>query len=169
MAIEPDVAGVARTFHDCLLVHLYVEPGERDASGDVVRSVRLLMAQTGAAYVVISGSPVLPDGADRSAMDGPEMLAYLADTLDLVEEIGERLEERGERVHLLPFGWSLYCGRACSFARPCEVAPELNPARRRPLASPTPIGVSVARPSGWATTRLMPPRRQPIGPSTRSR
>ncbi|NEW40941.1 hypothetical protein GV793_18765 [Nocardia cyriacigeorgica] len=128
------------------------------------------MAQTGAEYVVVSGSPALPTGGDRSAMDGPDMLAHLADTLDLIEEIGERLEERGERVHLLPFGWSLYCGTACVFAGAVEVVrdAEPNPVRRRPSSS-TAVGATSAKPSGWATTRLLPPRRQPIGPSTRSR
>ncbi|MBF6513583.1 hypothetical protein [Nocardia cyriacigeorgica] len=175
--LAPASVALARTFHDCLLLHIYVEPGERGPSGEVVRAIQAMIAQSAAAYVVINGSPVLPSGAGRAAMSGPDLLAHLADTLDLVEEIAERLEERGERVHLMPFGWHLECGRACAFAGPCDVVRVGEPAQlRRRMPEPavlpttfTTFGSTRAKPSGWATMHLIPPRRQPIGPSTRSR
>src|SRR5690606_20842326 len=174
VALEPAALTATRTFHDCLLLHIYVEPGEAGPSGEIVRTLQALIAQSGARYVVITGSARLPSGAARAAMCGPDLLAHLADTLDLVEEIAERLEERGERVHLMPFGWRLDSGPACAFAGPCEVVRvrEPAPARLRPHVPPatiTTVGPTRAKPSGWATMHLVPPRRQPIGPSTRSR
>ncbi|MEU5761221.1 hypothetical protein [Nocardia sp. NPDC047648] len=36
-------------------------------------------------------------------------IGALADTLDVLVEMTERLEQRGERVHLMPFGWHKEC------------------------------------------------------------
>ncbi|WP_280210890.1 hypothetical protein, partial [Nocardia cyriacigeorgica] len=84
--LAPASVAVARTFHDCLLLHIYVEPGERGPSGEVVRAIQAMIAQSAAAYVVINGSPVLPSGAGPPAQYRPDQLAQMAPTHPHLDE-----------------------------------------------------------------------------------
>jgi hypothetical protein len=98
--------GVHRYFHDCLRVTVGVAHGDLALAGAAVRTVQRIVAETGAGPVVIDGVAHLPMSGDlMSAATDVDVLSALADTLDVLVEITERLEERGERVHLMPFGW----------------------------------------------------------------
>ncbi|WP_139348015.1 hypothetical protein [Nocardia donostiensis] len=102
-----DTSWVGRPFFDCLLVTVGVEPGDSALADAAARIVRRMVAETDAAYIVVNGHlRVLGNRFDRTTAGVDELLSELADTLDVLAELSERLEEHGERVHLVPFGWT---------------------------------------------------------------
>ncbi|MBF5001531.1 hypothetical protein IRT45_30840 [Nocardia sp. BSTN01] len=107
--IEPSAIGKRRAFFDCLAVTIGIDSGDRPLITDAVQTIRRLMEDTGAAQVVVEGLP--PNGQALARADNRmppvfDILVELADTLDLLDELVERLEEYGENVHLMPFGWN---------------------------------------------------------------
>ncbi|NKY85068.1 hypothetical protein [Nocardia veterana] len=111
VALPPGAVRTPRRFFDCLLVRLVVEPGDGPATAAAVRAVRKLCADSDASFIVLTGSPHCAAVGSRSVLAGdpPDILTDIADTLDILAEVADRLEEHGERVHLIPFGWNLDC------------------------------------------------------------
>ncbi|MBB5913153.1 hypothetical protein BJY24_002020 [Nocardia transvalensis] len=109
VALEPETVGVARVFFDCLVLRVVVEPGDRPLPTDAVRVIRRLCTESDAATVIVTGTPLCgdPDGRFLAQLNPPDVLTYVADTLDVLSDFAEQLEERGERVHLMPFGWTV--------------------------------------------------------------
>ncbi|RDI54455.1 hypothetical protein [Nocardia mexicana] len=107
VTLAPSDIGVTRSFFDCLLLTVAVQPGDLALTGDAVGIVKRIAARTGSAYIVIDGFTQWAEALDRR---GPaadfDVLTGLADALDVLADLTERLEERGERVHLMPFGWN---------------------------------------------------------------
>lgn len=102
--------GVRKHFFDCLLLDVGVEHGDHAVAEKAVRIVRRIAATEDAGQIVVNGRVLLPEcGENRCAPEKLDVLSELADTLDLLTEFTERLEERGERVHLMPFGWKTHC------------------------------------------------------------
>lgn len=102
--------GVHRHFHDCLRVRVGVDHGDLALAHAAVRTIRRLIGETGAREVVIDGVAHVPVAGDRLPVTAKvDVLAALADTLDVLVAIAERLERRGELVHLMPFGWHKAC------------------------------------------------------------
>ncbi|MEU7630223.1 hypothetical protein AB0C34_09595 [Nocardia sp. NPDC049220] len=87
-----------------------VEPSDLALADMAVRIVRRIVAETDAAQIVVDGFAHLPAfGAEPCAPTGWDVLSEIADVLDVLTEFTERLEENGERVHLVPFGWNKTC------------------------------------------------------------
>lgn len=108
--LEPSAVWVRRYFHDCLLVTVGVGHGDLTLAGAAVQVVRHIVDETDAWQVVVDGVAHLPVSGDiANAPAEVDVLSELADTLDVLAEFAERLEERGERVHLMPFGWHKTC------------------------------------------------------------
>ncbi|MFE9324195.1 hypothetical protein ACIHDR_11525 [Nocardia sp. NPDC052278] len=108
--IAAPVIGVWRHFFDCLLLNINVEHGDRALPELAVRIVRSIVVATDARHIVVNGFVSLPEpGKIFCAPDRFDVLKELADALDVLTELVERLEERGERVHLMPFGWETSC------------------------------------------------------------
>lgn len=109
-AVEPGAAAdAARAFFDCLLLRVVVEPGDRPLIAADVRALRGMYADSAAACVVITGTPLgrTPDVRSEPAARALDILGHVADTLDVLADLADQLEERGERVHLMPFGWNV--------------------------------------------------------------
>ncbi|WP_227837057.1 hypothetical protein [Nocardia aurantia] len=92
VALDRATVGAPRTFFDCVLVHIVAEDDDRRLAAAAARRVRDLAGDTG--YLLVTGSCAAPSDGTR-----------FRDGFGLVAEIAERLEEHGEQVHLLPFGW----------------------------------------------------------------
>ncbi|WP_329415449.1 hypothetical protein OG563_22230 [Nocardia vinacea] len=104
--LAPSAVGATRLFFDCLVLTVGVERGDLALGAAATQIVRRIATETDAAYIVISGFAQLTSSAERSSTaTGLDLLSHIADVLDLLSELTERLEERGERVHLMPFGW----------------------------------------------------------------
>ncbi|MFE7743537.1 hypothetical protein [Nocardia sp. NPDC057455] len=73
-----------------------------------MRTVLRIVDETDAGEVVIDGVAHVPGDRLRAVAE-VDVLSVLADTLDVLVEIAERLQQRGERVHLMPFGWRKAC------------------------------------------------------------
>ncbi|WP_280269742.1 hypothetical protein [Nocardia wallacei] len=105
--LAPSEIGVARPFFDCLLLTVGVQPGDLTLTGAAADIVEHLAARTHSAHLVIDGFAQWAATAERF---GPaadfDVLTGLADALDVLADLAQRLEERGERVHLMPFGWN---------------------------------------------------------------
>jgi hypothetical protein len=100
--------GVRKCFRDCLRVSVGVRHGELTLAGAAVQTVLRIAGETDAREVVIDGVAHVP--GDRPGVTAAvDVLSALADTLDVLVEMTERLEQRGERVHLMPFGWHKEC------------------------------------------------------------
>ncbi len=104
--LAPAAVGVARLFLDCLVLQIVVEPGDCPLGGDTVEDLRDLCASVRTSAVVIGATPHCADRSGGST-DSPDVLAHIADTLDVLADLTGRLTCLGDRVHLLPFGWSL--------------------------------------------------------------
>ncbi|WP_433202700.1 threonyl-tRNA synthetase editing domain-containing protein [Nocardia sp. CA-107356] len=108
--LEPSVIGARRCFHDCLLVEIGVDRGDRALAGTAVQLVRRILTESDAGPIVVEGFACLPRPSERhSTPAGFDVLSELAEALDVLTEVAERLEERGEQVHLMPFGWYKSC------------------------------------------------------------
>jgi hypothetical protein len=102
--------GVRKLFFDCLLLNVGVEHGDHAVAEKAVGIVRRIAAAEDAGQIVVNGCLLLPEsGENRCVPERLDVLSELADALDLLTEFTERLEERGERVHLMPFGWKTHC------------------------------------------------------------
>ncbi len=106
--IERSVIGARRCFHDRLLVTIGVDRGDRALAGTVVRLVQRIVTESDAGPIVVEGFACLPRPHERNSTPaGFDALSELADALDVLAEVTERLEERGE--HVMPFGWYKNC------------------------------------------------------------
>lgn len=107
VGLAPSAVGVTRPFFDCLVSRVGVECGDLALGAASTRLIRRIAAETEAAYIVINGFAQLTIPAERSsAATEPDVLSHLADVLDVLADLTERLQECGERVHLMPFGWN---------------------------------------------------------------
>ncbi|MGW4771702.1 hypothetical protein ACWEO2_27140 [Nocardia sp. NPDC004278] len=110
IALEPSAIGARRCFHDCLLLAVGVDRGDRALAGTAVQLVRRIVTESDAGPIVVDGFACLPGPGERDSTPvGFDVLAELAEALDVLTEVTERLEERGEQVHLMPFGWYKMC------------------------------------------------------------
>ncbi len=102
-----ELAGVAsgtrKLFVDCLLLKVSVEPGDRSLASAATEIIKMMAARSDSACIVINGGA---EWRRPRYIRGFDVLTGLADTLDVLAEVTERLEERGELVHLMPFGWN---------------------------------------------------------------
>ncbi|SUA41835.1 Uncharacterised protein [Nocardia africana] len=107
VALDPAAVRARKLFVDCLVLQIAVEPGDAAALPAAVEVVKTIAVHQDAGYIVVES--VAPWARkDRHAVGGAhnDVLTGLADALDIVSELAERLEERGELVHLMPFGWN---------------------------------------------------------------
>ena len=101
-----DVAiGTRKLFVDCLLLKVSVEPGDRSLAPAATEIIKMMAARSDSASIIVDGVAEWPRPHDIRD-SGFDVLTGLADTLDILAEVTERLEERGELVHLMPFGWN---------------------------------------------------------------
>lgn len=108
--IEPLAIGARRYFHDCLLLTIGVDRGDRALAGTAVQLVRSIVTESDAGSIVVEGVACLPGRDERASTPaGFDVLSELAEALDVLTEVTDRLEERGEQVHLMPFGWYKNC------------------------------------------------------------
>lgn len=151
--LEPSAIGARRCFHDCLLLTIGVDRGDRALAGTAVQLVRRIVTDSEAGPIVVDGFVCLPGPGERDTTPaGFDVLAELAEALDVLTEVTERLEERGEQVHLMPFGWYKMCRvdplggfgtqhiihMAADDARQCEPGMRWHGSRCHPLAPPAP-------------------------------
>ncbi|WP_227979618.1 hypothetical protein [Nocardia spumae] len=135
--LPPAAVGVPQLFVDCLLLRIVVEPGDCPLSGDAIEALRDLCAYARTSHVVIGASPryATSDGRLGLGPNPSDVLAHIADTLDVLADIAQRLEELGERVHLIPFGWNLACRTNTAVRRPRPHCPHAlvsaRPSRHR--------------------------------------
>lgn len=109
VAVDPSVVGVAKTFFDCLVARVVVEPGDCPLTAEAVRAIRCLCVDSQADVIVIAGTThcVTPGSRFARAANPLDVLTHVADTLDVLSDLAERLKERGERIDLMPFGWNV--------------------------------------------------------------
>ncbi|GAB2452555.1 hypothetical protein [Nocardia tengchongensis] len=105
-AIGLDTAqvGAVNRFSDCLVVTIAMEHGDRAVGSVAVKLIRRIAAQTGATAIVVDGY-LRPPSRSESARPRIDVLAELADALDLLTEIADLLVSEGGRIHVIPFGW----------------------------------------------------------------
>ncbi|WP_330179409.1 hypothetical protein OHB26_23420 [Nocardia sp. NBC_01503] len=96
--------GTSHRFAECLVVSIALEHGDLVLGAAAAKIIRKLIARTGALAVVIDGYLRPPTRGERTE-GGTDLLTDLADSLDLLAEVTERLTHGGENVHTLPFGW----------------------------------------------------------------
>ncbi|MFF2554698.1 threonyl-tRNA synthetase editing domain-containing protein [Nocardia sp. NPDC058058] len=96
--------GKPHRFTECLVVSIALEHGDLVLGAAAAKIIRRLGARTKATSVVIDGYLRLPTHRERSS-PRIDLLTDLADSLDLLAEVTERLTHSGENVHMLPFGW----------------------------------------------------------------
>ncbi|MEU6564967.1 hypothetical protein [Nocardia nova] len=123
--LPPAAVGVPQVFLDCLLLRILVEPGDFPLGGDTAECLHDLCLSTRTGAVVIGATP---HWAGRG--DAADVLAPVADTLDVLAGLAERLTDLGERVHLLPFGWNLAYRTNAEVRRPRPHCPHV-PLRAR--------------------------------------
>jgi|GEM_PF-5524876 len=101
--LEPVALSAATGFADCLLVKLGVERGDAALADVAAKIVHRMAVRTDAVVTVIDGFArrATARGSDRYYCRGRG-----ADTTGVLQELAERLEERGHAVHLVPAGWS---------------------------------------------------------------
>jgi hypothetical protein len=144
---------VGKPFRDCLLLNVGVEHGDHAMPEKAITIVRSIADAIHAGQIVVNGSILLPEiGEKRCAPGRFDVLSELADALDVLTEFAERLEEHGEPVHLMPFGWKSHCHID---------APGHHGAPWVIHLSPSPVDAGVAG-TGRATIRAYTrPRRPP--------
>ncbi|WP_067694187.1 hypothetical protein [Nocardia jejuensis] len=99
-----DEVGKPHRFTECLVISIALEHGDLVLGAAATKIIRRLVARTTASSIIIDGyhRPPTPHERKTSRID---LLADLADSLDLLAEVTERLTHAGENVHTLPFGW----------------------------------------------------------------
>jgi hypothetical protein len=109
VVVDPVAVGTRSMFFDCMVLRMVVEPGDHPLTDDAVHAIRYLRVASDAADIVLVGTPhfFTPGTRDTLAPDELDILTHVADTLDVMSNFAERLEEYGERVHLIPFGWNV--------------------------------------------------------------
>lgn len=108
--------GTSHRFAECLVVSIALEHGDLVLGAAAAKIIRKLIARTGALAVVIDGYLRPPTRGERTE-GGTDLLTDLADSLDLLAEVTERLTHGGENVHTLPFGWRTRARPRCPTAR----------------------------------------------------
>ncbi|MGA4792078.1 hypothetical protein [Nocardia sp. AB354] len=84
-----------------------IGPGDLYTVPAALRPIRALSAHPSVTQIVIEGLTILTPTCERSpAHKNFDVLSQLADALDILDELIERLEHQGERVHLIPYGWN---------------------------------------------------------------
>ncbi|WP_156055784.1 hypothetical protein [Nocardia sp. NRRL WC-3656] len=96
--------GAKMRFFDCLLLKLLIAPGDDCLVGSAVRSVQRVISMQEVGYVILDGYIELPASPNYGGKV-PDVLAALSGGLDILHEFADRVEERGNLVHLIPFGW----------------------------------------------------------------
>lgn len=101
--LEPGALCATTSFVDCLLVKVVVEPGDMLLAATAARILQRVATETSAAITVIDGFArrTKASGITRDYRRCPA-----ADTVEVLTELAERLEERGNFVHLVPSGWN---------------------------------------------------------------
>lgn len=107
IAIEPSAIGTTRPFFDCLVLSVGVDRGDLDVTRRAAIIVKQIATRTDPGFIVIDGFARWAT-ASRRGSAGLDVLTGLADALDVLHELSERLEERGELVHQMPFGWNKF-------------------------------------------------------------
>lgn len=126
VALDPAAVRARKLFVDCLVLQVAVEPGDPAALPAAVEVVKTIAAHDDAGYIVVEGVAPWARSDRRGAHE--DVLTGLADALDVVSELTERLEERGQSVHLMPFGWNtIRFTELAGGSRPRRVT-RLNPA-----------------------------------------
>lgn len=90
-------------FFDCLLLKLAIAPDDACLIGSAVRSVQRVISNQEMGCVMLDGCIELPTSSNHDGK-APDVLAALSGGLDVLHEFADRVEERGNRVHLMPFG-----------------------------------------------------------------
>ncbi|WP_227984283.1 hypothetical protein [Nocardia spumae] len=105
VALDPLAVGNRNLFMDSLVLKIAVEPGDAAVASTAVEIIKTIANRTDAGYIVVDGIArwTRTGDSDGARLD---VLTGLADALDVLSEVTERLEERGELVHLMPFGWN---------------------------------------------------------------
>lgn len=105
-ADKPSADNGTRGFFDCLVATVGIEQGDARLASIATQIIRGAAIETEAAEIAIYGNFALANSRtttfrnpDRS---GPPI--EIADTLDILSEIRDRLQERGEHVYLIPPG-----------------------------------------------------------------
>ncbi|WP_067566603.1 hypothetical protein [Nocardia acidivorans] len=104
VGVAEDEVGKPHRFTECLVVSIALEHGDLVLGAAAAKIIRKLVARTEAASVIIDGYLRPPTPGERTA-GATDLLSDLADSLDLLAEVTERLTHGGENVHTLPFGW----------------------------------------------------------------
>ncbi|MEU4340825.1 threonyl-tRNA synthetase editing domain-containing protein [Nocardia sp. NPDC023852] len=95
--LEPAKVGVAQSFSDCLALMIGVERGDLSSLSVATKMIRRVVTKTDATSIVINGFSHLATPGNRSDV---------AISKEVLSSLSARLEARGERVHLMPFGWN---------------------------------------------------------------
>ncbi|PPJ22173.1 hypothetical protein C5E45_29725 [Nocardia nova] len=129
VALNPAAVRARKLFVDCLVLQIAVEPGDAAVLPAAVEVVKTIALHNDARYIVVeSVAPWARTDRRAGGGDPDDVLTGLADALDVVSELTERLEERGELVHLIPFGWNtIRFTELAGGSRPRRVT-RLNPA-----------------------------------------
>ncbi len=94
--LESAAVGVSDTCPDCLSLMVGMECGDSTSSTAAAKIGWRIAAETDASYIVINGCSHLANPGERS--DIPT-------ALHVPTNLGESAQDRGARVHLVPFGW----------------------------------------------------------------
>ncbi|MBF6171386.1 hypothetical protein [Nocardia blacklockiae] len=105
-AVELEQSAAVRPFFDCLVLRVGIDRDDSAVAGTAAAVIKHLAAESDSGFIVLDGYARWAT-TDRCAA-GLDVLTGLADALDVLAELTERLEERGELVHQMPFGWSTW-------------------------------------------------------------
>ncbi len=90
-------------FVDCLLVRVGAERGDAVLIGAAAQIVHRIAADTRAAIIIVDGF-TRPRAARRGHRRHSR--SVLTDTMHMLSELAERLQERGNAANHVPSGWS---------------------------------------------------------------
>jgi hypothetical protein len=95
--LEPTKLGVPQSFAHCLALMIGVERGDLSSLSLATKMIRRVVTKTDATSIVINGFSHLATPDNRPDVSVAEKV---------LSDLSDRLERRGERVHLMPFGWN---------------------------------------------------------------